>query len=224
MKAPVFALVACLTSLVVSAQTPKLPAIPATGRTIADFIPAHYDTLDAGRTDGDLNHDGRPDVALALRSDEEATAESEENLPARLLLVLFGTPTGYTLAAQSGKVLLCKECGGMYGDPFAGLTIYKGILSIDHYGGSSWRWSITSKFRYQQGAFFLIGETSSSGHNIGECPGLDGPPGWEYHDTNLVTGDYETKKISDECKLLINKRGHQKPAPLRRLTDYAVEP
>ncbi|MCC2545832.1 hypothetical protein LJY25_05205 [Hymenobacter sp. BT175] len=221
MKRLVCFLPALLAGLSSHAQT--APRIPTTGRTVADFIPARYDTLPAGRAVGDLNRDGRPDVALVLRSKAEE-ASSEDNLPARRLLVLFGTPTGYTLAAQSAKAVLCRECGGIYGDPFAGVTISKGVLSVDHYGGSSWRWSITSKFRYQQGDFYLIGETESSGRNDGDCPGLNGPAGWNYRDANLVTGAYEVKKVSEDCKLLVDKKGRSKPQPLRKLTSYAPVP
>lgn len=223
MKALTLVCLVCLSSMLAAAQAFKLPKLPSMGRTEAAFIPAGYEVLDEGRVVGDLNQDGRPDIALALRATAETASDGEE-YPERLLVLLFATPAGYRLAAQSNKIVLCKECGGIYGDPFAGLTIFKGVLSVDHYGGSSWRWSLTHKFRYQQGAFYLIGETTSSGRNFGECPGLDGPPGWEYHDTNLVTGDYEVKKVSEECKLLVSKRGRNKPAPLRRLTDYTVEP
>jgi len=199
------------------------PPLPATGSTVAYFIPPRYGELADSRAVGDLNHDGRPDLALVLRPlVEDTTAYPDEALPARLLLVLFGTPTGYVLAAQTGRAVLCKGCGGMYGDPFAGLTIEKGILGVAHYGGSNWRWRIDSKFRYQQNGFYLIGETRDYGRNDGDCPGLVGPAGWEYRDTNFLTGDYEVWKVSEECQLLAHRRGKNKPAPLRKLGSSRV--
>lgn len=208
-----------------SAQSPAALTLPTKGHVVADFIPSHYRILADSRTSGDLNHDGRPDLALILFPlVEDTTAYPDNNLPARLLLVLFGTPTGYALAAQTGRAVLCRGCGGMYGDPFQSLIIEKGILRIAHYGGSSWRWRINSKFQYRQNEFYLIGETTDYGRNDGDCPGLDGPSGWNYRDTNFLTGDYEIWRISEECKLLTHKRGKNKPAPLRKLSSYAITP
>lgn len=206
-------------------QNAVSPKLPATGHTVANFIPPRYGILAHSRTSGDLNRDGRADLALVLRPlEEDTTTHPDDDLPARLLLVLFGTPTGYSLADQTDRAVLCKSCGGMYGDPFQGLTIEKGTLSIAHYGGSNWRWRINSKFRYQQNGFYLIGETKDYGRNDGDCPGLDGPSGWDYRDTNLLTGDYEVWKISEECKLLTHKRGKNQPMPLRKLGSYAIAP
>lgn len=211
---------ALLTSWVVRAQV-----VPATGHTLASFIPPGYRVLPEGRATGDLNGDGRPDKVLVLRPLlEDQPDRIDPDMPGRILLILLGTPTGYTLAAQSSRIMLCRGCGGIYGDPFASLDIKNGILTISHYGGSSWRWSITSKFRYQQGSFYLIGETTDYGRAEGNCEGLAGPAGQNYRDTNFVTGDYEVEKISEDCKLLLHKRGKIKPAPLRKLVDYASVP
>ena len=218
------ALLAALTAGPASAQSSP-PKIPATGRTPAAFVPAGYTELPDSRATGDLNQDGRSDVALVLAPKAESRADYDgETMPGRILVVLFATTQGYARAEQASRVLLSKDGGGMYGDPFAGLTIFRGVLSIDHYGGSSWRWSITSKFRYQQGGFYLIGETTNLSRTTGDCENLNGSPGGEYHDTNFVTGAYEVRKISEECRLLVDKKGRRQPGPLRRLTDYAPAP
>ncbi|WP_201982662.1 hypothetical protein [Hymenobacter rubidus] len=203
------------------AQQTAAPHIPATGRRLTDFIPAGYEVLNDGQATGDLNRDGRPDAALVLRSKAEykETAETAE-APPRYLVVLFGTPTGFALAAQASRVMLRQDDGGAFGDPFAGIDIAKGVLSISHYGGSSWRWSHTDKFRYQAGSFYLIGETRVSYQNNTDCA----QGNWEMHDTNFVTGEYRVEKESEACKPLVNKRGKNPPKPLRKLVDYAVEP
>lgn len=218
-------LVLWLLPFIAIAQTSTGPKIAAAGPTLAAFVPARYDTLPGGRAIGDLNHDGHLDVALVLCPKAESRDDYDsESMPGRVLLVLFGTTRGYTLAAQAGQVLLAKDGGGQYGDPFAGLTIRKGVLAVNHYGGSSWRWSVVSKFRYQQGSFFLIGETTILSRTTGDCESLDGSPGGDYQDTNFVTGEYEIRKISETCQVLLHRKGRRTPAALRRLIDYAPEP
>ena len=202
------------------------PVVPAAGPTPASFIPPGYQRLDDDLTTGDLNGDGRPDVVLALGPKaEDATPHDDDNdLPPRLLLVLWRTATGYQLAAQSRQALLCKSCGGAYGDPYAGTEIVKGVLLVHHYGGSSWRWTIDSKFRYQQGGFFLIGETNSDGRPVDQCPNSDYSAGYTYHDTNFVTGAYEVVRVSDTCQLLEHRRGRKKVLPLVPLAKYDPAP
>ena len=209
----------------------RAQAISASGPMPASFIPRGYRQLPEGRVTGDLNGDGRPDVVLALAPVAEvsqalATDENEAHLPPRLLLVLVRTATGYQLAADARRAILYRGCGGMYGDPFAGLSIAKGVLSIHHYGGSSWRWAVTGKFRYQRGDFYQIGETYSLLQvSAEECPALpDRRPGEVYRDTNLLTGTYESVKVSEDCELLENRRGRQPRRPLRKLTIYEPTP
>ena len=208
------------------AQTSAGLLLPATGRQLADFVPPGYELLPRGQAFGDLNRDGRPDAALVLRSlaenDTVAAAAEETDVESqpRHLIIVLGTPGGYTLAAQTDKAALCNDCGGMYGDPFEGIEIKKGVLSLSHYGGSSWRWGITTKYRYQTGRFYLIGERRVSYRNNGPC----GESEWELHETNFVTGDYREEKDSPNCRPLLRKRGHHQPTSLRRLVDYAVEP
>lgn len=225
MKAFVFTLLAGLAVFRVAAQTRAAPEAAAQGRPLAAFIPTGYDTLPGGRALGDLNHDGRPDMAVVLHPKAETQPDYDSaTMPGRVLLLLFGTAQGYTLGEQAGRVLLGKDEGGQYGDPFAGLSIRQGVLTVSHYGGGSWRWSVASKFRYQQGSFYLIGETTFLTRASGDCESIDGSPGGDYHDTNFVTGEYEVRRISEACRVLLHKRGRRPPVALRRLADYAPEP
>lgn len=121
-------------------------------------------------------------------------------MPGRVLLVLFSTARGYTLATWADRVMIAKD------------------------GGSSWRWSVVSKFRYQQNDFFLIGESMFLTRTSGDCESLDSSPGGDYQDTNFVTGEYELRKISETCQALLHRKGRPTPVALRRLADYAPEP
>lgn len=197
---------------------------PLTGRRVADFIPPHYEALARGRATGDLNRDGRPDVALVLSPRLESKADStDEEMQNRTLLLLLGRPGGgYVLAARSSRALLCRVCGGMGTDPFVSLTIRKGVLRLEHYSASGWYRRTVAQFRYQQRTFYLIGETRDYGRTGGNCDLLTGPPGWDFREANFVTGTYEVWKISEACKLLAHKRGQHKPGPLRKLAEYVV--
>jgi hypothetical protein len=219
-----FLLILLFSAGVSFAQNTALSKIPASGSTLQTFIPAGYDTIET--VSGDLNKDNVDDYAMVLKSTREENYDPSVDtteLPARLLVVVFGQKTGYKLAGKSDKAIMCKECGGIFGDPFAGISITKGILIIDHYGGSAWKWAYTHKFRYQQNDIYLIGETDHSFWSVNHCEALDDFAGTNYKDVNLVTGAYEEKVISEECKLVKNKKGKQKVVPLTKLKDFSLE-
>jgi hypothetical protein len=118
---------------------------PVTGQSggLSSFIPAGYTILDSAA--GDLNKDGRKDYVLILRVNEE----EEHADTSRPLLLLMGTAKEqYQLFARNDSVVLCKSCGGVFGDPYAGITIKNNFFSIEHYGGSNWRWTRIITFRY----------------------------------------------------------------------------
>ena len=52
------------------------------------------------------------------------------------------------------------------GDPFMGIKIKNGYFSVEHYGGSSWRWTriITYKYSKQDKEWFLHKDGSESFH------------------------------------------------------------
>ncbi|MGY3090691.1 hypothetical protein ACVWYF_003752 [Hymenobacter sp. UYAg731] len=205
------------------AQTAATPRFPATGRLLADFIPAGYDTLRLGYATGDLNHDDRPDVAALLYAATADSSNPADGPPPRLI-ILFGTATGYALVESTAHAVLCDNCGGQGSDPFSSLRIRAGVLIIEHFTYTGWYRRTVARFRYQHDTFYLIGELTEAGRNDGDCPNLAGPAGWNYRDTNFVTGDYQFEEISEDCKRLAKKRGRSKPTPLRRLADYTVEP
>ncbi|MDE0472548.1 MAG: hypothetical protein OXH57_11475 [Ekhidna sp.] len=57
------------------------------------------------------------------------------------------------------------------------------------YGGSSWRWGIIDKYRFQDGDFYLIGYTKDWGNPFKEIQ--------ENVDFNLSTGKIIFKKVYD---------------------------
>jgi hypothetical protein len=139
---------------VASAQSPD-------PQLFQNFIPANYSLLDSAS--GDWNKDGYKDLVLILKND----AEEQNPDTTRPLLLLAGTADGgYTLLARNDSVVLCKGCGGVFGDPYTGVVIKNGYLSLEHYGGSSWRWTrvITFRFDPKSGQFRLHRDAGVSYH------------------------------------------------------------
>jgi hypothetical protein len=92
---------------------------------------------------GDLNRDGRPDYVLVTETDEGDSP--------RLLQVIVRNADGsLEVAARSEKAVYCQRCGGMMGDPFMGIVVKPGKFTIQHYGGSAWRWSRDITFAWSR--------------------------------------------------------------------------
>lgn len=112
------------------------------------FVPEGYEALNA--TSGDLNLDSFPDVVLIIRQpNEHDTSDVVDHPTKRPLLILLGEGGNkYKLAARNDNVVLCVDCGGVFGDPFEGVSIKNGVFSVEHYGGSAWRWTKIITFKY----------------------------------------------------------------------------
>lgn len=133
---------------------------------ISEFIPANYSVLDT--TSGDLNLDEIKDYILVLKKNGEDTLSNVNGDPEnRPLLILLGEGNNkLKLAKKNENTVYCFDCGGMMGDPFVGITIKNGYFSVEHYGGSSWRWSriITYKYSKKDNEWFLHKDGGESFH------------------------------------------------------------
>ena len=129
--------------------------------TLKSFIPAGYSILDSAS--GDINKDGKKDILAILKNNEEDNSGDT----VRSLLVLLGNGKDlYELTSRNDSVVLCKACGGVFGDPYAGMTVKNNFFSIEHYGGSNWRWSRIITFRYdlKTGQIYLHRDAGESFH------------------------------------------------------------
>jgi hypothetical protein len=141
----VFVLAACfLTAAAASAQNDavKVPdeVKPFIGK---GMIPIACET-------GDLNADGRKDFVLVLsKIVPEGSTYDEAGDAERPTIILIRDAAG-TLAeaARNDRVALCKNCGGVFGDPFAGVTVRGTRFTVANYGGSNDRWSYEYTFDY----------------------------------------------------------------------------
>jgi len=130
----------------------------------AQFVPKGYSILDT--TSGDLNRDPYPDMVMVLKKNgEDTSSDITEHPEKRPLLILIRQPDGHlTLAARSDNAVLCHDGGGAMGDPFTDIVIKNGYFSVEHYGGSSLRWSRTTTFSYSpaDNYWFLHKDVSES--------------------------------------------------------------
>jgi hypothetical protein len=142
------------------------PIIANLPKELANFVPPKYSVLAA--VAGDLNQDKRIDYLLVLKQDGEDTLSINNESPTRrpLLIILANENRGYQLARRNDNVVYCYECGGVMGDPFTGIVIKDGFFSIEHYGGSAWRWTriVTFKFSKKENDWFLHQDGSESFH------------------------------------------------------------
>lgn len=142
---------------------------------------------------GDLNKDSLNDAAIVI----EEMNGSDDLGKKRRLFVYFNMKNGdWIMISSSDKIIGKSEEGGLLGDPFDGITISKGILSVSSFAGSADKSNKTCRFRYQNNDFFMIGltdtETSANGTE-------------DYYDFNLSTGklyrrhkDYENSRNNKE--------------------------
>ena len=156
-----------------------LPVGALAAPAVQDFVPQGWKLTQQAA--GDLNGDGRADKVLVLQQqntanwrDNEALGAPRLNLNPRTLLVLWNTPQGYREAVRNTTLLPSEnsEDTPCLVDPLdeGAISIRKQVLVVNlHYWLSCGSYSVNHmqyKFRYQQGAWPLIGlDVNSSSRN-----------------------------------------------------------
>ena len=150
-----------LTSL---GQSLKEPVTVPAG--LKAFIPKGYEALNV--TKGDLNRDAYTDAVMVLyKLGEEESSDVINHPEKRPLLVFLGqADKSYKLAARSNNAVYCVDCGGQMGDPFTNISIKNGYFSVEHFGGSGWRWTriITFKYAPAEKKWYLFKDGGDSFH------------------------------------------------------------
>ena len=101
----------------------------------------------------DLNGDGLKDYILVLERENPSLKDDETDFPKNqrpLLILIRSTDNKLTEAKRNELIVMCSECGGMMGDPFMGVKVARNTFTVNHYGGSAWRWSVDYKFNYSR--------------------------------------------------------------------------
>lgn len=144
MKKMIVAL-AAFVSICAAAQKTPMPA------ELKPFVTSGYQALAYGKQD--INADGLLDYVLILKKQGEDTisAESEDFEASRPLLVITRKKDkSLAVAVTNNDVVMCRNCGGAFGDPFEELIMVPGGFNLDFYGGAGWRWSEEYQFRYDK--------------------------------------------------------------------------
>lgn len=126
---------ACLPLGVVHAEPEKPPA------ELLPLLPKGAQLLDW--QNADLDNDGRPDVLLIHEA-------AEDDGQRTLLIALRQSDGRLNVVKRNDKVVFCRQCGGIFGDPYESLEAGKGRFTVNHYGGSNWRWAFSFDFAYSR--------------------------------------------------------------------------
>lgn len=163
---------------VLAAETTNKPEnikIKAVGKSLNDFIPKNWKLIN--KAEGDLNKDRLKDIAAVIEyTVEHRQNDNEERFgQPRILFIVFKNSDGtYKLSVQSSTVIMRADEGGIFGDPFVGIKYSRGSIVISSYGGSSWRWGFSSRYRFQKDGWYLIGLTELSEYtHTGESTTID---------------------------------------------------
>lgn len=126
-------------------------------KELAVFVPENYSILDSLACD--LNQDGKDDYILILKhNDEEKLSNVIEHPEKRpMYLLIRNDQNQLQIKYKNDNVVLCVDCGGVMGDPYQAIVFKNGYFSVEHYGGSNWRWTniVTFKYSKEKNDWFL---------------------------------------------------------------------
>lgn len=144
-----------------------IPTLPQRASSAEGFVPPGW-KLEAS-VQGDLDEDGRPDLAMVLRAQDPANildnpglGEPRLDTNPRLLAIAFGTPEGYRMVLQD-QSLIPRRTNPRLEDPFDAdsLRIARGTLRVGlGLWSSAGSWGAERRnftFRWQNQRFELIG-------------------------------------------------------------------
>lgn len=120
---------------------------------------------------GDLNGDGLTDWAVVVErlSEVEEPGEYFTDAPRTLAILLGDGVGGYTLGQTNDRFIRRDTQGGVYGDPYEGISIQDGELYYGAYGGSSLRWVEDYTFHWAGNGLELKTFCSISFWTYGSC-------------------------------------------------------
>jgi len=154
---------------------------------------------------GDLNQDGVPDAAAIL-----SKQQGDETVAT--LKVWLADATGKLGPEIEAKNAVCAGCGGAKGGPvpFELAINDKRVLSLEYFGGSRETSSLTTKWRFQEGKFALIGVVATQADTI---PNELGKVGAITREANISTG-----KMTESIDVISGKPPSEDAMPPMKTT------
>src|SRR4051812_28790897 len=84
------------------------------------FVPAQHHIMSL--TEGDINSDGLNDFILVTGNDEAKQPRLDTSALVRSFIVVLRQKNGHLQQVnRNDQAILCRECGGAFGDPFSGI-------------------------------------------------------------------------------------------------------
>jgi hypothetical protein len=142
MKKLVFVIICLFALSSFAAEEVELPA------ELQPFVPNDHFALDYET--GDLNGDGREDCILIVQAGKPSEEHDPIEKPRPLIILVRSADGSLSQTKRNDKVVYCETCGGVMGDPYQGIKIEKNRFTVQHYGGSAWRWSSEYTFGYSR--------------------------------------------------------------------------
>jgi len=109
------------------------------------FVLKGYEMMDY--LTGDLNGDKKADAILILKTVGEDTL-FEDDLVRPFIILLRQVNGKLKQEKRSDNMILCRRCGGVFGDPYEAAAIDNNGFTINFYGGSAERWMYQYTFSY----------------------------------------------------------------------------
>lgn len=97
---------------------------------------------------GDLNGDMKPDAILIQRVIGEDTLLEDDYTRPLFILVRQANNT-LKQVVRNDSAILCRRCGGVFGDPYESGRIEHNGFSLYFYGGSAERWAYEYRFAWK---------------------------------------------------------------------------
>ena len=178
------------------------PVVAETGATAKDFIPAGW-VLETEQR-GDLNKDGRADLALVVRMNDPANVLTNEGMGdnpfdtnPRMLVAALAEADGRYRRVLANHTLIRRRDNPVEDDIYKGMTIAQGLLRIsltNFMNAGGWgTWNGTYAFRYQGQEFVLVGYDRSFLHR-GSGETIDISINYLTRQRKTVTGSIEDTK------------------------------
>jgi|ADGO01.1.fsa_nt_gi hypothetical protein len=213
MKSFLALIILCCISLLLPAQDFVYPRLPAKAKKLSKFIPTGWHIRDSAS--GDLNNDGRPDLAFTLEYKEAVLEARPDSIPnfarPRLLVILLKDPkrAQYHLHLQHNTFVLREGEGGMNPDPPTHVRIRNNRLVLEI---EFTRSSIYYTFEFRDNDFYLVAASTVNASS-------DAIESWEY--------DFLKGRAVREYRLKEQEKGDREevtvPEPsLKKLRDLSM--